>query len=289
MKEIKFCYTPDNLTQTAIYLSTQESFPLFKKSVGEIEDVIKHSIAKTFETKFSKKTINYPYEIATGELHGAAVWRGIHCTFSPVALTNCPTYTKNLNIESECDLGIVAFDLHITLGDGVEIKQPSVSTRREIRFLISKVESAKSNHEKGKYLELLGVTLFKSIEGLSIYGSNVETKTEEIDIVVENNDKSSPFPKEGPIILSECKNWSSKCGKNELVVFLDKVKNRYGRCSMGVFISWNGFCKTVDDTLLRSSQDQYVIALIDKSHIETSLHVGFETILKEQWAKAILK
>ncbi|PHZ59213.1 hypothetical protein CRG86_017690 [Photobacterium leiognathi] len=199
MKEIKFCYTPDNLTQTAIYLSTQESFPLFKKSVDEIEDVIKNSIAKTFERKFSKKSISYPYEIATGELHGAAVWRGVHCTFSSVESTNCPTYTKNLNIESECDLGIVAFDLHITLGDGVEIRQPSVTTRQEIQSLINKVEGAKSNYEKGKYLESLGASLLSLLTGYRYMEVILKTKLKKLTLLLRIMIRVLLFQKKGQL------------------------------------------------------------------------------------------
>jgi len=42
------------------------------------------------------------------------------------------------------------------------------------------------------------------------------------------------------LILAECKNWTGKCGKNEFVLFHQKLENRSQRSTLGMLISWVG-------------------------------------------------
>jgi hypothetical protein len=106
--------------------------------------------------------------------------------------------------------------------------------------LIDAVESAKSADDRGRSLEELCSRLFSSVPGFSVTG-RVRTETEEIDISVVNDSTEPRLRREGALVLAECKNWSGKCGKDEFVLFHQKLENRSGRCTLGFLISWERF------------------------------------------------
>jgi hypothetical protein len=98
--------------------------------------------------------------------------------------------------------------------------------------------------EKGRTLEELTSRLFNSIPGFAATG-HVVTETEEIDVRIQNGSDDPHWRDESYLLLAECKNWSSACGKNEFVLFKNKLRNRVGRVSCGFLVSWNGFAETV--------------------------------------------
>lgn len=157
----------------------------------------------------------------------------------------------------------------------------------EIPELIKSVSTEKDSNEKGRLLEELICKLFLKIDGFKI-SERVKTETEEIDIVVLNKSKNIFWQKESPLVLVECKNWSSKCGKNELVVFKQKIVNRRGRAKIGFFISWNGFAETFTREDLRTSQnDILIIPVIDKEIIQAFNHGDVQRSIEEWWLKAV--
>ncbi|MDT5272959.1 MAG: hypothetical protein QOH49_5145 [Acidobacteriota bacterium] len=104
---------------------------------------------------------------------------------------------------------------------------------RNIRGLYETVFTEETNR-KGKALELLVAALFSSIEGFNVIDSNVNTETEEIDIVIRNESTHPTWQKESSLILVECKNWHSKrVGQNEFELFQSKIEKRVGRCRLG--------------------------------------------------------
>lgn len=84
-----------------------------------------------------------------------------------------------------------------------------------------------------------------------------------------HNLREEVFKKVDPILLIECKNWSKKAGKNELVIFFDKVKNRRPHSNLGIFVSVNGFTRSVTDFLMSRAEDDVKIVLISGKDIET--------------------
>jgi hypothetical protein len=137
--------------------------------------------------------------------------------------------------------------------------------------LVEFVEKAQTPNEKGKALEELSCKLFESIPGFSINGFDQETETEEIDLILLNNSNDPRFRRESVILLVECKNWSSRCGKNEFVIFKEKIENRSNRCSLGFLISWNGFTETITKEMLRGSREQPLIVLLEGKHIKQAV------------------
>lgn len=137
----------------------------------------------------------------------------------------------------------------------------------DIPKLYHMTEIEKNSQVKGAILEELVSRIFSSIDGFSVK-ERVRTDTEEIDVVIRNQSTDTIWIKESPVILIECKNWTSVVGKNEYVVFREKVKNRNSRAKVGILVSWNGFASTVNKENLRNSKDDIVIISLDKNDIK---------------------
>lgn len=118
--------------------------------------------------------------------------------------------------------------------------------------LVEKVDTATSTDDKGRTLEELASRLFEQVSGFTVTG-RIRTATEEIDISILNDSVEPRLRRESALLLAECKNWSGKCGKDEFVIFREKLENRNRRSSLGFLISWNGFTSTVTKEMLRGS------------------------------------
>lgn len=153
--------------------------------------------------------------------------------------------------------------------------------------LVEKVETAESTDDKGRSLEELASRMFESISGFSVTG-RIRTATEEIDVSVINDATEPRFRRESALLLVECKNWSSKCGKNEFVIFREKLQNRNRRCSLGFLLSWNGFASTVSKEMLRGSREDTLIVPVTGEDIRAAVRSGdFLTELTRCWDAAV--
>ena len=132
----------------------------------------------------------------------------------------------------------------------------------EFPELIDKTLTAKNATDKGKYLEELIAKFFAQVNGFEVI-ERKRTKTEEIDLVIKNTSDHHLWRLESPLILVECKNWDSPVGKNEYVVFREKLENRRGRATLGFFVSANGFTKTFYDEDLRNTKSNLLIIPIE--------------------------
>jgi hypothetical protein len=153
--------------------------------------------------------------------------------------------------------------------------------------LVEAIEAAKSTDEKGRTLEELMSRLFESISGFSISG-RIRTATEEIDIMILNDSSDPRFRRESAILLAECKNWSGKCGKDEFVIFREKIENRNKRCSLGFLISWNGFTGTISKEMLRGSREEtLIVPLTGKDIRHAVINNNFDEVLFDAWERAV--
>jgi hypothetical protein len=129
--------------------------------------------------------------------------------------------------------------------------------------------------------------LFEGVSGFSVTG-RVRTETEEIDISIRNGSTEAPFNREEALIIAECKNWSGKCGKDEFVLFREKIENRSQRCSLGFLISWNGFAGTITKEMLRGSRERALVVPITGEQIRAATRNGdFPRVLASCWDKAV--
>lgn len=148
--------------------------------------------------------------------------------------------------------------------------------------LVDKVEMATSTDDKGRTLEELTSRLFEQIPGFAVTG-RIRTATEEIDISVINDSPEPRLRRESALILAECKNWTSKCGKNEFVIFREKIENRNRRCTVGFLISWNGFATTVTKEMLRGSREETLIVPVTGQDIRAAVHSGNTLMELVKW------
>jgi len=123
------------------------------------------------------------------------------------------------------------------------------------------------SNKKGQALEELLVLISSTVDGF-IPSHRIRTETEEIDISIRNESKDSFWSKFTPFILIECKNWSTDCGKNEVVSFRNKLINRFGLSRLGFLVSINGFRTTVTKEILRGSQTEFLVVPIDGKMLE---------------------
>jgi hypothetical protein len=153
--------------------------------------------------------------------------------------------------------------------------------------LVESVEKVKTADERGRSLEELVSRLFEQIDGFTVTG-RVRTATEEIDVSILNDSNDPRFRREAAILLAECKNWTDKCGKNEFVIFKEKVENRSRRCSLGFLVSWNGFKTTITKEMLRGSrEDTLIVPITGKEIREAVRDNAFADVLARCWEKAI--
>jgi hypothetical protein len=153
--------------------------------------------------------------------------------------------------------------------------------------LVDAVKSTATADDKGRTLEELCSRLFSSVTGFSVTG-RIRTETEEIDISVLNDSDEPRLRREKAIILVECKNWMGKCGKNEFVLFQQKLENRRQRCSLGFLISWNGFAETLTKEMLRGSREDILIVPLTGQDIREGVRSGdFLQLVLNRWERAV--
>ena len=107
--------------------------------------------------------------------------------------------------------------------------------------LIEAVERAVNTDEKGKSLEALARFLFDSVSSLSPKYSNLQTRSSEIDIIVEydrRNGEIGLFEELGRYCLVECKNWSKPVGVGPVRDFMGKLDKC--KTQLGIIFSKNG-------------------------------------------------
>jgi DNA-binding NarL/FixJ family response regulator len=133
-----------------------------------------------------------------------------------------------------------------------------------IRAKYKAAQTLRNSQEKGKALEDLLAALLASIEGFIEVGRNVNTTSEEIDIVFRNESRNPAWQRESQIILVECKNWhSQRVGKNEFVLFKEKMENRVGRAELGFLVCTAEFAETIEKEMLRSSKTSLLVVPIN--------------------------
>jgi hypothetical protein len=153
--------------------------------------------------------------------------------------------------------------------------------------LLQTVDQTTTTDDKGRSLEELCSRLFESVPGFSVNG-RVRTATEEIDLSILNDSHDPRFRRESALLLAECKNWTGRCGKDEFVVFREKIENRNRRCSLGFLISWNGFATTVTKEMLRGSREEILIVPMSGKELRAAVRDGnFLKVLVECWDKAV--
>ena len=129
-----------------------------------------------------------------------------------------------------------------------------------------KVET--DRNRKGALLEELVKLLFRSTPGFESVTTRLRNVSEEIDISVRNEATTGVWSKEGPYILGECKNWSTKVGAPEYSVFREKLTNKFNRARVGLFFSVGGFTKPFEEKIIQDRKGDLLIIAVDADGIQ---------------------
>jgi hypothetical protein len=153
--------------------------------------------------------------------------------------------------------------------------------------LVQTVDKAPTTDDKGRSLEELCSRLLETVPGFTVSG-RIRTATEEIDISILNDSDDPRLRRESALLLAECKNWTGKCGKDEFVIFREKIENRNRRCSLGFLVCWNGFASTVTKEMLRGSREETLIVPITGKELRAAVRDGdFLKVLVQCWEAAV--
>lgn len=152
---------------------------------------------------------------------------------------------------------------------------------------------SKDSTKKGKLLEEFLSRLISKDENFIVAERNMRTKSEELDIVIENTGKTQFYSQlRCPLILLECKNWSSKIGSKEIRDFAQKVQNRPRHlCSTGVLVTTSNLTREAVNELLGYRGKDFIIATLERKDIEIILSkkLSFGDVLKSVIRKAGLR
>jgi Restriction endonuclease len=108
----------------------------------------------------------------------------------------------------------------------------------QLGSLISLVDTATTNQDKGARFETLAIYLFEHLEGVEITDHDIRMASEEIDLVLWNAQREEVLRPWEAVILVECKNWSGAVGAPALDNFIGKLRRR--SLKTGIFIAANG-------------------------------------------------
>ncbi|MEQ1500822.1 MAG: response regulator [Myxococcota bacterium] len=147
---------------------------------------------------------------------------------------------------------------------------------RTLREAWAECRRETDRHRKGEALERVVGLVLASIPGLSGW-QRMRNGTEEFDLVVSNRSADPFLTQQGSVWLVECKNWSTASGVPEVRPLVEKMQNRRGRCRLGFAVSMNGFARTVEEDLLRTSRTDALVVLVTGDDLDRWIAVDDRT------------
>lgn len=121
----------------------------------------------------------------------------------------------------------------------------------------SEAKNETDTFKKGILFERFISLLFGSMGYKEINRRVIDASRNEVDLSIRNEIKDPFLNKFGKYILIECKNKPDyKVGKNDFIVFNDKLKNSNGLSDLGIIATTGGFSKTTYLQALRESNTQ---------------------------------
>jgi hypothetical protein len=146
---------------------------------------------------------------------------------------------------------------------------PNSAGRRELANAFAAQAAAKTINDKGKALESLTRALFALEPALRVKQTRRRLGDEEIDFIVVNDCPSAFWSSlRSPLLIVECKNWTSRVGAREVRDLDSKVRNHRAFVRLGFLIAANGYTSEAREAIKRLSRDDAAIILIALSEIE---------------------
>jgi ActR/RegA family two-component response regulator len=138
----------------------------------------------------------------------------------------------------------------------------------ELHATWESVRRERDRNRKGKLLEDMVKLLFQATPGFGRVTTRLDNGTEEIDIKVDNRSDDPTWKDEGTYLLGECKNWSSKCGADQVRNFRGKLTAKYNRVRTGFLIAPGGFTKEAHEDLRSHRGGELLVILVDAVDLE---------------------
>lgn len=155
------------------------------------------------------------------------------------------------------------------------------------------VVSESDSKEKGKNLEKIAEFILKIDQNFEVMDIDRRTASEEIDIVISNLGRTGFYSQIGsPMILMECKNWSSKVDAKTIRDFVGKVRNRPKPfCSIGILLTASGITRDAKKELLRYSGQNFIIVTVEEKDIKLmiSKKQSFSEMLEDRIKASLLR
>jgi CheY-like chemotaxis protein len=142
------------------------------------------------------------------------------------------------------------------------------ATLQELRALWLQVRGETDRNRKGGLLEQLIYLLFQVTPGFGRVITRLTNRVEEISIVVENCDNEAPWKGECAHLVGECKNWSSRCGAEQVQYFRGKLIAKHRRVRTGFLIAPGGFSPDAHEDARTKAEGKRLIILIDDADLE---------------------
>lgn len=142
-------------------------------------------------------------------------------------------------------------------------------SRSKITAILGQLPAAADPDSKGRLLENLVAAIFESHPDFVVAERRYDIGDQEIDLVIRNHLKDGFWRGlKSPLILVECKNWSTPVGAREIRDFETKLRDHQPHAQIGFFIAPGGFSRHVHEALLRSSREPYQLVPVGLAEIE---------------------
>ena len=127
---------------------------------------------------------------------------------------------------------------------------------------------------KGSRFEGFVSLLFQSIGFSEIMKRTRDKSDNEVDLIIRNDIEDPFLSKFGKYFLVECKNHIEAIGKNDFIIFREKLVNTNGLAQRGFLITTSSFKRTTYMEALRSSAGDKKVIFLDNAIIMQLLQSG---------------
>ncbi len=160
-------------------------------------------------------------------------------------------------------------------------------SRARIRRFLRDADAATTTQEKGRLFEDLVCYLFEKIPGLTLPQRNVLNRfeSEEVDVAFWNEQHTRGLEPFDPVVLVECKNWSSPVGCAAVRDFLGKLRNR--RRQYGILIAAGGVTGSPEDGT--AAHHEAALALARGIHLIVITRAEIERLKRSEELVTMIK
>lgn len=152
------------------------------------------------------------------------------------------------------------------------------------------LQNEQDANRKGLLLEELMELVFRSVEGFRVFPPRRRSEDEEIDLVIQIDSGDLLWARESPYILVECKNWSRRAGPDAFDRFRSKIKRRYGRATLGLFVAPGGFTEGFHTTRSAERKGKILVVCIGPDELAALVAASDRNAeLKKLHARAIIE